>query len=97
MSRIFRFRSLQQKLGFYAFVLSFGAMLAVSVLSYQVARGQVREDREELMEVYARQIAQDLDRELIKAVQDLLLWGEADFVRESLKSPQDKRFGAFFD
>jgi hypothetical protein len=57
MTQVFRFRSLQQKLGFYAFVLSFGAMLTVSVLSYRVASDQVREDRVQLMGVYAQQIA----------------------------------------
>jgi hypothetical protein len=97
MRRILHFRSVQQKLGFYAFLLSFGTMLTASVLSYRVARDQVREGREQLMEVYARQIAQDLDRELMNVSRDLQLWGEADFVRASLQSPQDKRFRAFFD
>src|SRR6185295_3000671 len=97
MNRIFRFRSLQQKLGFYAFVLSFGAMIAVSVLTYRVARDQVQEDRQQLMEVYARQIAQDLDRELNNAEKDLRLWGETDFVQASLKNPRDSLFATFFD
>src|SRR5215831_2217348 len=97
MSRLLRFRSLQQKLGFYAFILSFGAMLTVSVLSDQVAREQVREDREQLMQVYARQMAQDLDNELRNAVRELQLWGEADFVQASLENSQHRFFAAFFD
>src|SRR5262249_2232540 len=97
MRRIFRFRSLQQKLGFYAFVVSFLAMVTISVLSYQVARDQIREDREQLMGVYAQQIAQELERELRTAQQELQLWGEADFVHASLKSPGGARFGVFFD
>src|SRR5262245_5332205 len=97
MRRIFHFRSLQQKLGFYAFVMSFVAMVAISVLSYRIARDQIREDREQLMEVYTQQIAQDLELELRNATQELQLWGEMEFVQASLKSSLGERFGAFFD
>src|SRR5215831_1490402 len=97
MLRVLRFRSLQQKLGVYSFVLSFVAMVAVSVLTYRVARDQVREDREQLMRVYAQQIADDLESELREATLQVQLWGEADFVQASLKSPHDRRFGVFFD
>jgi hypothetical protein len=40
LRHVFSFRSLQQKLGFYSFVLSFLAMVAVSFLTYPVARDQ---------------------------------------------------------
>ena len=97
MLGVLHFRSLQQKLGFYSFVLSFVAMVTVSVLTYRVARDQVQEDREQLMRVYAHQIADDLESELRDTTQQVQLWGEADFVQASFKRPHDMNFGLFFD
>ncbi len=67
---MFQFRNLQQKLGFYSFLVSLLAMTTVSFLTYQVARSQVRSGREQLMEMEARQIAEDLEGELRNAAKD---------------------------
>lgn len=45
VGRSLRFRSIQQKLGVYAFILSLLAVSGVSYFSYKVARNQIQDDR----------------------------------------------------
>ncbi len=97
MRRFLHFRSLQQKLGFYAFVISLFAMVAVSCMTYRVARDQVRQDREQLMEGLADQIAQALEDELRRSARDVQLWAHLDFVQSSLGNGQPTRLGTLFD
>lgn len=93
----FRFRTFQQKLGFYSFALSFFCMLAVSSLTYLIARNQVQADRVLLLEAYARQIKQEVEKELGDAIQEARLWGELNYSQEGLKEPQGDRITAFLD
>ncbi len=94
---LLRFRSIQQKLGVYAFILSLLAVASVSFFSYQVARNQVRRDREQLMEVQARQISENLVGELNDVAEDLRLWRNIGYIRISLRERQNEQANAFFD
>src|SRR5215831_7715038 len=80
------FRSLQQKLNAYALVLCVSSMGAMGVLTYTIARKQVRQGREQLMEVFARQLSQDISRELREASEDLQLWARSDSVQVAVTS-----------
>ena len=97
MRRIFRFRNLQQKLGFYSFLVSLLALAAVSFLSYRVARSQIRLDREQLMEIEAGRIAQQLEGELNTAARDVQFWGEMEVVRTGLRNARADQTQAFLD
>ncbi len=92
-----RFRSFQQKLGIYAFILSLLAVYGVSFFSYWVARNQVRRDREQLAEVQVQQISDDLAKELDNIAEDLLLWRDIGYIRISLKQHRVEQASAFFD
>ncbi len=91
------FRSIQQKLGVYAFILSLLAISGVSYISYYVVRKQVRLDREQLAEVQAQQISKDLEDELNDIVEDLLLWSDTRYIRTSLKEGLGEQANTFFD
>src|SRR5262245_39956017 len=95
--RLVRFRSLQQKLGFYSLLVSLVALAAVSLLSYRVARSQVQANRVQLMGIEKDQIAQELEDELKNAARDIQLWGEMEVVQASLKHPDSKQTQAFLD
>jgi HAMP domain-containing protein len=66
-----RFRSLQQKLNAYALVLCISSLGALGVPTFYIARRQVQVDREQLMEVFAREISQQLLQELNESWLDL--------------------------
>jgi HAMP domain-containing protein len=95
--RIIRFRNLQQKLGFYSFLVTLLALTAVSLLSYRIARSQIRLDREQLMEGLAGQIVHQLEDELNGAAREVQVWGEMDLLQAGLRSSQAKETRAFLD
>jgi HAMP domain-containing protein len=97
MRRIFRFRNLQQKLGFYSFLVTLIALAAVSFFGYGVARSQIQSDRSQLMEIEAGQIAQQLETELNTAAHDVQLWGEMDVIQAGLTSGKSEQPQAFLD
>jgi hypothetical protein len=97
VGRIIRFRNLQQKLGFYSFLVSLLALTVVSALSYRVARSQIRSDREQLMRIEAGQIARQLEDELKNAERDVEILGEMEIVQASLRNPGANELQPFLD
>jgi HAMP domain-containing protein len=95
--RVFRFRNLQQKLGFYSFLVSLLALTAVSLLGYRVARSQFQSHREQLMEIETSQIVQQLEDELNSAARDIQIFGEMDVVQAGLKTSTAGQPQAFLD
>jgi len=93
-----RFRSIQQKIGVYAFSLSLLAVSGVSIFSYWIASKQIAKDREKLMTVQARQTSQNLIDELNNLAEDLQLWREIRYIHTSLKEPRSEHDAdTFFD
>src|SRR5215831_17128913 len=95
--RIIRFRNLQQKLGFYSFLVSLLALAVVSSLTYRVARSQIRSDREQLMGIEAGQIVQQLGDELRNAEREVKVLGEMEIVQTGLRNPGTTQLASFLD
>lgn len=91
-----RFRSFQQKLGVCAFIMSLLAVSGVSLISYEVARDQIEEDREQLMLVQARQTSINLQDELNNMAEDLNLWSKVRDVPVSLRDHESENANRFF-
>jgi HAMP domain-containing protein len=94
---MFKFRNLQQKLGFYSFLVSLLALMAVSSLGYQVARSQIQADREQLMEIEAGQIVQQFQDELNNTAREIQIIGELGIMQAGLGRPQTGEAAAFLD
>src|SRR5262245_40144777 len=92
-----RFRNLQQKLGFYSFLVSLLALTVVSSLTYRVARSQIRSDREQLMRIEAGQIVQQVEDELRNAAREIKVLGETEIVQSSLRNPGVTQLSSFLD
>lgn len=73
------------------------ALTAVSFLSYRVARSQIRLDREQLMEIEAGRIAQQLEGELNTAAREVQFWGEMEVVRAGLRNAKATQTQVFLD
>lgn len=72
-------------------------MLAVSSLTYIIARSQVRRDREQLLGAYARQIKQDVEKELRDALHEVQFWGELNYSPDSFKRLDQAKITTFLD
>lgn len=96
LRRLLRFRSFQQKLGVCAFIMSLLAVSSVSLISYLVARNQIKKDREQLMQAQARQTSENLQDELNNMAEDLRLWSKIGDVPASLRGHQSENANHFF-
>jgi hypothetical protein len=66
-------------------------MSVLGILTYYFARKQVQLDREQLMEVFARQISQELLQELNDASVDLQAWATSGSLSLALTNSQHGR------
>jgi HAMP domain-containing protein len=95
IGRFFHFRSFQQKIGVYSFVLSLAAVASASFFTYQIASEQVKLDRGLIMEVQARQISRILTIELESAAEDVRLWRNTIYIIDSVKQHSNEPANAF--